>query len=333
MKPAGKTLRDDFDSPWKDLLQKYFPQFLEFFFPEASAGIDWSRRFEFLDKEFRQIVRDAKLGRRYADSLVRVHQKTGAEAWVLVHVEIQGEKDPDLEKRMFVYHYRIFDCYGKRVSSLALLADTDAGWRPSDFGYELWGCGLRFWFPAVKILDFAGRKVLRGSLSNPFAVAVEAHLKAKATRHDMEQRLTIKWSIVRSLYQVGYGRATILELVRFIDWIMTLPPELEDRFRSDLLKFEEKSRMPFLCNIERNALQKGEEIGKKKGEEIGEKKGEKKARVEFAQRLLARGETVESVAELTGLSPSEIRKLAVTPNRVEEPTTPYASRKRKKLGK
>jgi len=99
--------------------------------------------------------------------------------------------------------------------------------------------------------------------------------------------------------------------------------------------------MPFLCNIERNALQKGEEIGKKKGEEIGkkkgeeigEKKGEKKARVEFAQRLLARGETVESVAELTGLSPSEIRKLAVTPNRVEEPTTPYASRKRKKLGK
>jgi len=53
----------------------------------------------------------------------------------LVHIEIQGDKDPGIEKRMFVYHYRIFDRYEKMVASFALLADTNEKWRPSEFNY------------------------------------------------------------------------------------------------------------------------------------------------------------------------------------------------------
>ena len=44
-----EPLRDDFDSPWKDLLEKYFQQFMEFFFPKAATDIDWSQEHEFLD--------------------------------------------------------------------------------------------------------------------------------------------------------------------------------------------------------------------------------------------------------------------------------------------
>ncbi len=32
---AGKVA--DYDSPWKDILEKFFPQFLEFYFPVAAA--------------------------------------------------------------------------------------------------------------------------------------------------------------------------------------------------------------------------------------------------------------------------------------------------------
>ena len=31
----------DYDSPWKTVLERYFPDFLLFFFPAAHAGIDW----------------------------------------------------------------------------------------------------------------------------------------------------------------------------------------------------------------------------------------------------------------------------------------------------
>jgi hypothetical protein len=40
----------DFDSPWKEALERYFPEFLAFFFPAAHADIDWRRGYEFLDK-------------------------------------------------------------------------------------------------------------------------------------------------------------------------------------------------------------------------------------------------------------------------------------------
>lgn len=45
-------LHADFDSPWKEIIEAYFPQAMPFFFPETSALIDWERPYEFLDKEF-----------------------------------------------------------------------------------------------------------------------------------------------------------------------------------------------------------------------------------------------------------------------------------------
>jgi len=37
------TQRDDYDSPWKDILTDYFGQFTVFFFPDIALKIDWSR--------------------------------------------------------------------------------------------------------------------------------------------------------------------------------------------------------------------------------------------------------------------------------------------------
>lgn len=82
----------EFDTPWKDILQIYFEEFILFFFPQAHTEIDWTRQPEFLDKELQQVVRDAELGRRLVDKLVKIYLKTGLEAWVLIHVEVQSQK-------------------------------------------------------------------------------------------------------------------------------------------------------------------------------------------------------------------------------------------------
>jgi hypothetical protein len=49
----------NFDSPWKEMLDLYFADFMAFFFPEAYADIDWAQGYEFLDQELQQVVRDA----------------------------------------------------------------------------------------------------------------------------------------------------------------------------------------------------------------------------------------------------------------------------------
>ncbi len=226
-------------------------------------------------------MRDSEIGRRYADKLVRVKQKDGNETWVLVHIEIQGDKDLGMEKRMFVYHYRIFDRYEKKVVSFALLADTSENWRPSEFSYDLWGCSLDFRFPTAKILDFKEGESAAGNPPNPFSVAVAAHLKAKMTQNDMETRVLYKWSVIKSLYRAGFDRATILELNRFIDWVMALPQDLAEKFKSDLLKFEEEQNMPYVTSYERIATQQGLQQGLQKGlpEQLEEKFGRLKKAV------------------------------------------------------
>jgi len=66
---------DAYDSLWKEVIEHAFLEFMVFYFPAAYAQIDWARGYEFKNTELRQVVRDAELGKRFADALVQVtHQ-------------------------------------------------------------------------------------------------------------------------------------------------------------------------------------------------------------------------------------------------------------------
>jgi hypothetical protein len=132
--------RSDFDGAWKEILERYFSEFMAFFFPQAYREIDWSCRIEFLDKELRQAARHAGRGRHAVDKLVKVWRKDGSEAWVLVHVEVQSQVEREFAKRMFIYNTLLFGRHKQCVVSFAILGDTDADWRPQTFEYRLWGC-------------------------------------------------------------------------------------------------------------------------------------------------------------------------------------------------
>ena len=67
--------KSDYDSPWKDAVECFLEQFLLFFFPQVHGEIDWTKGYELLDKELRKIVKDAELGKRFADVLVKVWKK------------------------------------------------------------------------------------------------------------------------------------------------------------------------------------------------------------------------------------------------------------------
>jgi hypothetical protein len=126
-------LRADLDSPWKDILRAYFPQAIAFFFPQTAELIDWSKPYEFLDKEFQAVSQDAELGRRYADQLVKVWLKGGEQIWLLLHLEVQSQSESGFEERMFTYSIRIFDQFRQVPISLAILCDESLTWRPNRY--------------------------------------------------------------------------------------------------------------------------------------------------------------------------------------------------------
>ncbi len=251
----------DFDSPWKDALDTYFEPFLLLLFPGIHARIDWSRGHESLDKEFQQVVREADVGRRYVDKLVKVWTKEGQERWVLIHVEVQTAREAEFPERMYVYNYRIFDRYNKPVASLAVLADDDSSWRPMEYRCELFGCEASLRFPTVKLLDFAAHEAELEASSNPFSKVVLAHLKAQQTRNDPGSRQAWKLRLVRSLYELGFSARDVRELFRMIDWFMDLPPVLENAVWQDLARIQEEKRMPFITTPQRVGRREGIRLG------------------------------------------------------------------------
>ncbi|WP_338438728.1 DUF4351 domain-containing protein [Synechococcus elongatus] len=251
----------DSDSPWKELIEEFFPEFIRFFLPEADPEIDWAKGYEFLDKELQQITADAEVGRRYADKLVKVWTKAGTETWVLVHVEVQGAKETAFEERMCVYRYRIYDRFRKPTASIAILADEQPNWRPEAFETQLWGSGDRSHFVSIKLLDYQDQFEQLLQDENPFAIAVAAHLKALQTKQDRVLRKQWKLELLKLLYERGLSRERIIGLFRFIDWLLSLPEGLELEFRNELSAYEQERRMPYITSIERIGLQKGFQQG------------------------------------------------------------------------
>jgi hypothetical protein len=251
----------DYDSPWKDLLDDYFEPFMEFFFPAAHAQIDWARGVELLDKELQKITADAALGRRTVDKLVKVWLKSGENIVALIHGEVQGAREADFAERIYVYHHRISDRFNERVATFVVLTDKHRRWRPREYKYELLGTRLSLRFASVKLLDWQGREAELEKSTNIFALVVQAHLRLLETARDPQQRLQWKLVLTKMLYERGYTRREIVDLYKFLDWLIFLPQDFQQAYKTEMYRFEEGRKMPYLSLIEREGIAKGLQQG------------------------------------------------------------------------
>jgi predicted transposase/invertase (TIGR01784 family) len=183
--------------------------------------------------------------------------------------------------------------YDRAAVSLAILADDNEDWYESVYFNKTWGCLTLFRFPVAKILDYKNQHDALEVSDNPFAVVVAAHLRTLETKGDTASRRIRKIELTKNLYRRGFKKQDILNLYRFIDWIMVLPEELEESYHQEIAKFEEERKMRYITTAER--------IGMKKGIEKGVKN--------TAKNMLKIGLDIGLISRVTGLSEAEIRKL------------------------
>ncbi|WP_295427114.1 hypothetical protein [uncultured Thiodictyon sp.] len=162
-------------------------------------------------------------------------------------------------------------------------------------------------FPSVKLLDYAARQAELEASDNPFATLVLAHLAAQATRDDDQARYERKLYLTRRLYERGLTRQRIIDLYRFIDWILRLPEDLELQYTDAIFRIEEGLQMPYVSYVERRGEARGVAIGIARllrGQletRFGSLPPEALARLEGADvdRLMAWGERVFDARTLT----------------------------------
>jgi hypothetical protein len=198
--------------------------------------------------------------------------------------EFMDRHDADFPARLFTYNYRLYDRYRRPVATLAVLADDGENWKPTHFGYQLFGCEMGIRFPTVKLLDYADQVEALLADTNPFALVTAAHLFTRKTKGDPEQRYAAKWRLAKLLYERNWDKQRIIDLFSVIDWLMRLPTDLEKRLMDEVYTLERNVTMPYVTSAERFGIEKGLQQGLQQGLLQGRQEGE----AALLQSLLAR---------------------------------------------
>ncbi len=253
----------EYDAAWKATLETFLQPCLSLAFPRLADQIDWSAPPCFLDTELQEIVRDSEAGPMRVDKLVEVLRKDGSKDVLLVHVEVQAQRDDQLPFRMFRYLCRILDRFGRMPTSLVILADSNPRWRPKAYQFCGPASSLRFDYATCKLTDLDLTPWIEAG--NPVARVIEAHRIAQGTRRNMKARRSGKLGLVRHLLESGMDESEVREVTRLIHWLLALPDEDELGFRKDVSVMEASMQTKRRSNYERIVWEEGLEQGLEQG--------------------------------------------------------------------
>ena len=261
--PEEERQDSDYDGAWKEAIRLHLMPAIKKCFPAFADLIDWNCEPEWLDKEISQIIGRFGHRNREVDLLFKVRLLDGRDQWILCHLEIQTHFEADFTFRIDLYNAGVKWMFQQEVVTLVILADLRPDWRPKAHRFELADFRSVREFPICKLLD---RLATDWIDDNSLVVQVaRAQIAALRTSSDPEARFSAKTQLVRNLYTMGYSSDTIREIFRLIDWMMRLRPDLDRRFMSELVAFEEENRMPYVTSIERLAKEEGFERGREQG--------------------------------------------------------------------
>lgn len=282
----AKKQRASHNSAWKDILDVYFREFMEFFYPEIADKIDWIANYESLDTEHQTIAIDASIGKRFVDKLFKVKTLQGQEEVILIHIEIQGKKEGEFPLRLFQYYYRLFEKHGHSILTLAILTDGNSNWHPMNYQTQVLGLPiLSFNFHTNKLLDFQARKKELKETINPFGIVVLVQLAAIETKRNPQGRYEMKSKITRLLLKKGYKKDYIINLFKVIDWGLVLPLDLKIQYNNDIKELKGEKDMGYVLSAVRDEIKKNHKSWLQAGIEQGLQQGEHRKALLIARNL------------------------------------------------
>ena len=177
-----------YDQLFKTILEGLFRDFLELFFPEAAARLDF-QTLRFVDKEVFANVPEGTV--READVIAKLQTREGKPELVLVHIEVQTEPESDFPRRMFEYYSVLRLHYGIPVFPVVVYlrhgpSSRVAEYRESLFEQEL----LLFRYHTLALARLPAEEYVETSpLGAPLAALMAASRNRARLRLSMLERV------------------------------------------------------------------------------------------------------------------------------------------------
>ena len=316
----------NYDIQWKNIIKMFFYPMLQSLMPKLAEDADRSREPEYLEQELSDITAAIDGGAQHVDILAKIPMKRGSDIWLVLHIEIQGEKGGNLPERMFFYNSAIrlkhlkkantdtdkdeqkneedatekISARKKRlklgitdVVSFAILTAHRPKGEEDFFERSSYGNRLLYEYPAIKLWELDETALAESG--NPFDWALLSGLYViKSGRKDISRFSYLK-TLGEMLDSKGWSLDEKVALYRFMEMIL----------RPKSVKLQTKYRK---WVSERK--KEGEQVYISVAEEIGMEKGIIKGRAELVRNLLSLGVDKEKIAEAAGLSVQELEELA-----------------------
>ncbi|MFB9276263.1 Rpn family recombination-promoting nuclease/putative transposase [Cohnella cellulosilytica] len=302
----------DHDRLFKELLQTFFKEFMELFFPKVSAIIDYSH-VKFLSEELFSGLVGGTTERAdlVVETLLLEEEGTEAtepehKALIIIHLEPQSYFQEDFPERMFLYSGKLYEKYRRRILPIAVFSHSRQLKEPPRFGWA---------FPFLKVVTFRYYAIQLRKKSwrrfvktdNPVAAALLSSMG-----YNKKERVAVKFEFLRMMTRLRLDPARMRLLTVFFETYLQLTNSENERLLKKIDRTnhkEEAAIMEWMTSWEKMGLEKGLKQGVEQGREEGREEGILKSKEEIAAKMLAKGLDPAMVEEMTGLSADRINKL------------------------
>lgn len=283
------------DEAFKKLLETFYQEFIDLFFPELGDMLDYSETRFLMQELLVDIVGEEA---RELDLLLETRYK-GLDGYILIHLEPQSYKDHEFRDRMFIYFSRLFERYRKDhklIIPIAIFTSDEVREEQDTLEMSIPEHNiLRFQFLKVELRKQNWRRFIDSD--NAVAAALLAKM-GYTTREAREVRREFLRMFMKLRARLDQGRLALIMSVADL------------YFKPDRVQDEE-----ILRELIDHYPEEGEAImelmpaWKRWGYEEGIAEGMEKGQAEIIRKLLLNGFTPEAVSKAVDLPLDEIKKL------------------------
>jgi len=240
------------DQLFKSILEKCLRDFLELFFPEVAARLD----FETMQLMGKEIFTGFPEGnRREVDFLARVNTHQGDPEFVLVHIEVQARPEKDFARRMFEYAAALWLAHNAPVFPVVLYLRGGQGLSEEEFDLTLFGREIfRFRYAAVGLARLNAQEYLE---ANALGVALASLMR----RDVVPDEVVLRAEMLRRVIESGVDEPILYLLVNVIETYFPLTGAELERFEQLVSRKEYRNVQEIELTWADRIHEKGREAG------------------------------------------------------------------------
>ena len=269
------------DQVFKGILRRFLKDFLELFFPEFSARLDFES-LHFQDRELFKGFPDGK--RREPDVVALVRTREGRPEIVVVHIEVQASTETSFARRMFEYYALLWLRFDAPIFPIVLRVKEGGreGIETATYGHELFGREvIRFQYASVALARIAGEEYVdRG----PLAAALAALMRWGGDSDELVLRLGLLGRVLAS----GLDEASLFLLFNLIETYLPVPEGARERYQRMVSRKEYRKVQEVELTWADKLRQQGRDEGLKEGREEGREEGLQEGLVQGKRQTLKR---------------------------------------------